>query len=132
MPYLADGTPVDIILSPLGIPSRMNVGQVLEAHLGYAARWGWKSTDPGDDDRMIGVEPVSNTARKTRPTTEPSVFIATPVFDGARWDEVEAAGRHPTIQQTLASLRPESVTGDRLMTDTGKTTLFNGRTGRGL
>ena len=41
MPYLADGTPVDIILNPLGVPSRMNVGQVLEAHLGYAARWGW-------------------------------------------------------------------------------------------
>ncbi len=44
MPYLADGTPVDIILNPLGVPSRMNVGQVLEAHLGYCARWGW--TDP--------------------------------------------------------------------------------------
>ena len=44
MPYLTDGTPVDIILNPLGVPSRMNVGQVLEAHLGYCARWGW--TDP--------------------------------------------------------------------------------------
>ena len=41
MPFLADGTPVDIILNPLGVPSRMNVGQVLESHLGYAARWGW-------------------------------------------------------------------------------------------
>ena len=48
MPYLADGTPVDIILNPLGVPSRMNVGQVLEAHLGYCARWGW--TDPGSKD----------------------------------------------------------------------------------
>ena len=45
MPHLADGTPVDIILNPLGVPSRMNVGQVLEAHLGYAARWGWKDDD---------------------------------------------------------------------------------------
>ncbi len=129
MPHLADGTPVDIILSPLGIPSRMNVGQVLEAHLGYAARWGWKATGENGHAEMIGNEPVSNTARKTRPTTEPSVFIATPVFDGARWDEVEAAGRHPTIQQTLENLRPESVTGDRLMTRSGKTVLFNGRTG---
>ena len=46
MPYLADGTAVDIILNPLGVPSRMNVGQVLEAHLGYCARWGW--TDPNN------------------------------------------------------------------------------------
>ncbi len=42
MPFQADGTPVDIILNPLGVPSRMNVGQVLESHLGYAARWGWE------------------------------------------------------------------------------------------
>ena len=49
MPYLADGTPVDIILNPLGVPSRMNVGQVLEAHLGYCARWGW--TDPKQPGR---------------------------------------------------------------------------------
>ena len=42
MPFLADGTPVDIILNPLGVPSRMNVGQVLESHLGYAARHGWE------------------------------------------------------------------------------------------
>ena len=47
MPFLADGTPVDIILNPLGVPTRMNVGQVLEAHLGYAARWGWQVD--GDD-----------------------------------------------------------------------------------
>ena len=45
MPFMADGTPVDIILNPLGVPSRMNVGQVLEAHLGYAARWGWNEID---------------------------------------------------------------------------------------
>ncbi len=45
MPHTADGQPVDVILNPLGVPSRMNVGQVLEAHLGYAARWGWQGTD---------------------------------------------------------------------------------------
>ena len=54
MPYLADGTPVDIILNPLGVPSRMNVGQVLEAHLGYCARWGW--TDPSSG-KAIGDRP---------------------------------------------------------------------------
>ena len=52
MPFLADGTPVDIILNPLGVPSRMNVGQVLEAHLGYAARWGWDI-----DGKQVGDEP---------------------------------------------------------------------------
>ena len=129
MPYMADGTPVEIILSPLGVPSRMNVGQVLEAHLGYSARWGWEGTDSDGNSRMVGDEPTSNTARKTRPTTKPSVFIASPVFDGARWDEVEAAGRHPTIQQTLERLRPESVTGERLMSRAGKAALYNGRTG---
>src|SRR5207245_766320 len=54
MPFLADGTPVDIILNPLGVPSRMNVGQVLEAHLGYAARWGWDGVEGA-------TEPVSGT-----------------------------------------------------------------------
>ena len=65
MPFLADGTPVDIILNPLGVPSRMNVGQVLEAHLGYGARWGWDATAT----RMVGDEPVRGTETKTRPTT---------------------------------------------------------------
>ncbi|WP_419921409.1 DNA-directed RNA polymerase subunit beta [Candidatus Poriferisodalis sp.] len=129
MPYLADGTPVEIILSPLGVPSRMNVGQVLEAHLGYAARWGWETTDSHGKSQLVGEEPTSNTARKTRPTTKPAVFIASPVFDGARWDEVEAAGRHPTIQQTLENLRPETATGERLMSRAGKAMLYNGRTG---
>ncbi len=55
MPHLADGTPVDMILNPLGVPSRMNVGQVLESHLGWAARWGWDgaggSTSPAHNPR---------------------------------------------------------------------------------
>ena len=61
MPFLADGTPVDIILNPLGVPSRMNVGQVLESHLGYAARWGW--IDPKTKEQ-IGT-PVRGTVKKT-------------------------------------------------------------------
>lgn len=124
MPYLADGTPVDIILSPLGVPSRMNVGQVLEAHLGYAARWGWEV-----DGTAVGNEPMSNTARKTRPRTEPSVFVATPVFDGASWDEEDRAGAHPTIQKTLENLRPEASSGERMMTSAGKAVLYDGRSG---
>jgi DNA-directed RNA polymerase subunit beta len=124
MPYLADGTPLDIILSPLGVPSRMNVGQVLEAHLGYAARWGWEH-----DGEFVGSEPISNTERKTRPRTEPSVFVATPVFDGAKWDEVERAGAHPTIQQALENLRPEASSGERMMTTAGKAVVYDGRSG---
>ena len=103
MPYTADGTPVDMILNPLGVPSRMNVGQVLEAHLGYGARWGW--TDPESGNR-IGDEPVRGTERKTRPTTEPATYIATPVFDGAKWDEEDRAGKHPTIQTDLRRAQP--------------------------
>jgi len=129
MPFLSDGTPVDIILNPLGVPSRMNVGQVLEAHLGYAARYGWKV---GGDD--VGQEPIRGTESKTRPTTPPSTLVATPVFDGAHWDEEEQAGKHPTIQSIFKNLHPEATDpryGDngRLMQDNGKTTLFNGRTG---
>ncbi len=124
MPYLADGTPVDIILNPLGVPSRMNVGQVLEAHLGYCARWGWDH-----DGNLIGNEPIRGTETKTRPSTTPSTFIATPVFDGAHWDEVEEAGKHLTIQQILENLRPESRDGVRLIQTDGKALLHNGRTG---
>jgi DNA-directed RNA polymerase subunit beta len=124
MPYLADGSPVDIILNPLGVPSRMNVGQVLEAHLGYCARWGW-----AHDGSMVGAEPIRGTETKTRPATTPSTFIATPVFDGAHWDEIEEAGKHPTIQGILENLRPESVDGVRLVRPDGKAQLYNGRTG---
>jgi DNA-directed RNA polymerase subunit beta len=126
MPYLADGTPVDVILNPLGVPSRMNVGQVLEAHLGYCARWGW--TDP-NTGKHVGAEPGRGIERKTRPNTDPATFVATPVFDGANWDEMDKAGKHPTIQQILENLTPESVDGQRLIGTNGKATLFNGRTG---
>jgi len=126
MPYLADGTPVDIILNPLGVPSRMNVGQVLEAHLGYAARWGW--TNP--DGTRVGDEPIRGTESKTRPSTTPAKFIATPVFDGAHWDETDQAGKHPTIVKILENLNPESTKfSSPLVKTTGKTTLYNGRTG---
>ncbi len=131
MPFLADGSAVDIILNPLGVPSRMNVGQVLEAHLGYAARWGWDGVDGRDE---VGEAPVRGIESKTRPNTRPSTLIATPVFDGAHWDEEEKAGKHPTIQRIFANLHPESPYpeyGDdgRLIQLDGKTTLYNGRTG---
>ena len=124
LPYLADGTPVDIILNPLGVPSRMNVGQVLEAHLGYCARWGWEV-----DGEVVGEEPVTGIERKTRTSTPPAVHVATPVYDGAHWDEEDLSGDHPTIQKILQNINPESVDGGRLVQTDGKTTLYNGRTG---
>ncbi len=125
MPFLADGTPVDIILNPLGVPSRMNVGQVLESHLGYAARHGWD----GASEEGVGTCGRPGTGRKTRPRTIPATWVSTPAFDGAHWDEVEDAGKHPTIRQLFERLNPDSATGEVQIQPTGKAVLYNGRTG---
>jgi len=104
MPFLADGTPVDIILSPLGVPSRMNLGQVLETHLGWAAAQGWEP---------LKVEsPAAGGA-------EPWTKVATPVFDGARENEIMAV---------LANAKPNR-DGVKLVGDDGKANLLDGRTG---
>ncbi len=98
MPFLADGSPVDIILNPLGVPSRMNLGQVLEAHLGWAGLVGFRK---GGQD-----------------FTGP-VYVATPVFDGARENE---------ILDAIRSAHPNK-DGVRLVDDVGKAVLFDGRNG---
>jgi DNA-directed RNA polymerase subunit beta len=127
MPYLADGTPVDIILNPLGVPSRMNVGQVLESHLGYAARHGWEGVVVNED---VGTSAKGDgAARKTRPRTEPAAWVSTPVFDGAHWDEAEDAGAHPTIKAVFGTLNADSANGDVQIHTDGKALLYNGRTG---
>jgi len=131
MPYMADGTPVDIILNPLGVPSRMNVGQVLEAHLGYAARWGWNGVSRnGVEFGAVGDAALRGTESKTLANTPPATFIATPVFDGAKWDEVDQSGDQPTIVEIFENLKPESAHFDApMIKSTGKMSLFNGRTG---
>jgi len=118
MPFLADGTPVDIVLNPLGVPSRMNVGQVLEAHLGYAAMHGW------GDRRRPRTE-----GAKTSPITEPAVWVSSPVFDGAHWDEAEASGPEGTIQSLFEKMNVDGANGVRLVGTDGKAQLFDGRTG---
>ena len=123
MPFMEDGTPVDIVLNPLGVPSRMNIGQVLEAHLGYAARWGWEI-----NGNAVGNDPISNTAKK-HDLELSQLNLATPVFDGAKWDEEELAGKHPTIQQIFENLNPESDNGQRLIGSDGKVQLYDGRSG---
>ncbi len=77
MPHLADGTPVDIILNPLGVPSRMNIGQILETHLGWVAGNGWY--DDGSE------------AFKNKAETRDRVYVSTPVFDGATVEDVDNA-----------------------------------------
>ena len=113
MPFLPDGTPVDIVLNPLGVPSRMNIGQVLETHLGMAVRkigLRINSNDPAivDDLRTFGFD-VDNFGLPQ--TAEAGLNIATPVFDGAKEDEIFS-----TIK--LARLDED-----------GKTVLYDGRTG---
>ena len=81
------------------------------------------------DGESVGDQPVRGTETKTRPSTLPAIHVATPVFDGAHWDEEDRAGRHPTIQKVLENIRPESAEGERLVGRDGKAVLYNGRNG---
>ena len=111
MPFLTDGTPVDIVLNPLGVPGRMNVGQVLETHLGWVASSGWQVD--GDDDWQKRLKGISADG------AEAGTRVATPVFDGAREEEITGL---------LGSTLPNR-DGDRLVGENGKAMLFDGRTG---
>ena len=73
--------------------------------------------------------PERGDGRKTRPTTRAATLVATPVFDGAHWDEAGHSGQHPTIQKILENIRPETIDGERLIGADGKAVLYNGRTG---
>ncbi|MQA83189.1 MAG: DNA-directed RNA polymerase subunit beta, partial [Streptosporangiales bacterium] len=122
MPHLEDGTPVEIILNPLGVPSRMNVGQVLETHLGWVAHSGWKVEANGAGAKGGGKNENAWRDRMKRLGTaeaEAGTLIATPVFDGAREEE---------IQGLLGSALPDR-DGNRLISSSGKGRLYDGRTG---
>ncbi len=112
MPFLADGTPVDIVLNPLGVPSRMNLGQVLETHLGWVAKSGWR-IDGSETEWKKRLHEIG--AAEAVPGTK----VATPVFDGAREDEITGL---------LASSLPNR-DGDALVGPDGKARLFDGRSG---
>ena len=112
MPYLPDGTPVDIVLNPLGVPSRMNIGQILETHLGMAVRkLGMEITKNGKEvlNRLIkgGYKPENGIPK----VEKAGMYIATPVFDGAREEDV---------MQTIKMAG---------LDEDGKTVLYDGRTG---
>ena len=125
MPFLEDGTPVDVILNPLGVPSRMNLGQILEVHLGWVAANGWY--DDGSEARKHATNGGSRA--DGRPG---KVYVSTPVFDGATVSDVD---------QALVRWQDEHTAGDGLIhmdvdkrrrdgeRASGKTMLFNGRTG---
>jgi DNA-directed RNA polymerase subunit beta len=110
MPFLEDGTPVDIVLNPLGVPGRMNLGQVLEFHLGWLAKSGWDI-----EGTPKWAENIPENMRKVPPNTK----LATPVFDGARESEITG----------LMSASLPSSNGDRLIGSNGKARLFDGRSG---
>jgi DNA-directed RNA polymerase subunit beta len=131
MPYTADGRPVDIVLNPLGVPSRMNIGQILETHLGWAAKGlGFRINEMLEQQRAIAdireyLHKIYNTSGKVEDLASftdeeildlarnlcKGVPMATPVFDGASEEEIKA-------MLELAGLPT-----------TGQTTLFDGRTG---
>jgi DNA-directed RNA polymerase subunit beta len=106
MPFLADGTPIDIILNPLGVPSRMNLGQVLETHLGWVAKHHWENGE--------GLDKAPGRWRDQEPT-----WVATPVFDGAKEEELLAALESTANRKTEYPLANKD----------GKAQLYDGRSG---
>ncbi|WP_300406185.1 DNA-directed RNA polymerase subunit beta [Nocardioides sp.] len=116
MPFMEDGTPVDVVLNPLGVPRRMNIGQILELHLGWLAKQGWDLDLSEDKDsadwkqRLIKIH-----ADKAEGNSK----VATPVFDGAQEDEITGL---------LGSTIPNR-DGVRMIDETGKASLFDGRSG---
>jgi len=116
MPFLEDGTPIDVILNPLGVPSRMNLGQILEAHLGWVAANGWY------DDGSQAYKAASSDGGR--------VFVASPVFDGATVEDVDEALVRWQEEHAHTGVKfdidPDARPGSRC---SGKVRLYNGRSG---
>ncbi|WP_374760439.1 DNA-directed RNA polymerase subunit beta [Nocardia cyriacigeorgica] len=115
MPFLPDGTPVDIILNTHGVPRRMNIGQILETHLGWIGKAGWQVDVAADGTRPDWAKALPEEMLAAPADSN----IATPVFDGAREEELTGL---------LASTLPNR-DGDRMVDENGKATLFDGRSG---
>lgn len=113
MPFLADGTPVDIILNTHGVPRRMNIGQILETHLGWCVHSGWKV------DAAKGVPDWAARLPDELLEAQPNAIVSTPVFDGAQEAEL----------QGLLSCTLPNRDGDVLVDADGKAMLFDGRSG---
>ena len=132
MPFLADGTPLDIVLNPLGVPSRMNIGQVLEVHLGIAARkLGWKIETPvfdGANERdIIECLRMAGNCRRVMPGENvdgKELFIETVTEDGKK-DLVKITDEQRKDEEFMASMNAE----DKVRVIDGKTILYDGRTG---
>src|SRR5690625_3776377 len=117
MPFMEDGTPVDIILNPLGVPGRMNVGQVMETHLGWVSQQGW---DAGIEDAKNGKIPAwAETLAPEALKGEPGTPVATPVFDGVQEEELRG----------LLGVTIPNRDGDRVVGTDGKARLYDGRSG---
>ncbi len=110
MPFLPDGTPVDIILNTHGVPRRMNIGQILETHLGWIAKSGWQIDGEPDWASRLPEDLCQ---------AEPGTVVATPVFDGAQEEEITGL---------LGSTLPNR-DGAQMVGPDGKAQLFDGRTG---
>jgi len=110
MPFMEDGTPIDVVLNTHGVPRRMNIGQILELHLGWLASQGWKVEGKPDWAKNLNAELLE---------VEPGTNTATPVFDGAKEEELTGL---------LGCTKPNR-DGDRLVHTNGKATLIDGRSG---
>jgi DNA-directed RNA polymerase subunit beta len=115
MPFMPDGTPVDIILNTHGVPRRMNIGQILETHLGWIAKSGWEIETGADGKAPDWAAKMPAELHSVPPNTN----TATPVFDGAKENEITGL---------LGSTLPNR-DGQRMVGSDGKATLFDGRSG---
>jgi DNA-directed RNA polymerase subunit beta len=116
MPFLPDGTPVDFILNTHGVPRRMNIGQVLETHLGWLAKYGWHVDTDSDDPK---VKAMLETLPEDLYDVPAESLVATPVFDGAENEEISGLIRSVNA----------NADGEQMIDEHGKAVLIDGRSG---